>query len=1446
MLPHPTLVSHARLPPSTQLNALDVPPPPSAAKWSARALVDLFCATILHSLDRDELRTYLARYQRGPRAPLLRIADFKCGVLSADRHFDCGTDEMPLLDRHFGVSTVVYFSAGQGTFVACDAIQPGSDGIHRPLPLPSHSAKAVVGTVHLVIGDAHYGALLPRASLAPGRASATAWPPASPPFVELFVPSYLAASRCRGRAAPLERPETPRTVRQGGGEPLPPATPPPPSSPERPTHSLTQRLLAGGLAPPTPSIVQEFLALPLVDAVSTLLQVLRGDVGLASSLRTVGASMCKGLDAKLLDAAIVAEPASNSLLSELRTALSTALTAPDLQQSPSNASKAFVMAAQQLRGDIDDALQAISIRCGRMVNAGPSGAQTASHVDQVTHTDADGDSAGNDWYDDWDGGWEDSVGDAVAEGNVGRETSGEAGVASQGAQGGTVAAAGSTSHFEAPVSVSLQIRGRPTVRPIYVRVKLRVVRAPCTICLRRTVRCRAKEEPKEEEVEPKEEAQMRSLGKTCRVSGGASCRFNGLLTLTVPERGTVVDLLLPGRRVTRPQGGGTQVAATSRASMRCAAGLKCGSEQGVRASKSEQDASASAAAAAATAAAAASGSFADDADDRLAALSDRAQIVFRACRAAHGASPTAVPSPAAPAPAAPAPAAPLPAASAPAASAPAAPASGPAVQGRQPAPAVPAQAAPAPVPPALAPPALAAGSCSLCRRPFGEKSKSKCSGIGTHKCVQAFATRARELGLLRSTSSTESFGASGDSPSPASFSTVLPTVLDGYPHILLFGEPGTGKSHLLTLLASCRLDELPRRRVAVVAVYGVVALNVGGWTLASWGGLGHDEVLFSQEGGKSLDASALLARIQLNAGALARWRTVTWLALDEASLLSCELFDVLEEVARRIRGTDAFFGGIRFIMAFDFYQLFSVSTRAMPRTPLFMSRSWDSLVGGALCVELIEQHRFANDERLRQLCSAARHNSIQPDQDTLLRMLSRPLAQHLQNVAVTLAPHRDTVRKRNEAALNALPGEPRAFPMHSMDLGPQPAKKAKLCMSVSAPLGDELLVLKVDSLVMSPVNRRDVGLANGSVGRVTRFTQPTVPSPYAELPVVLWERGIGNREPFEETVTWLPVEPYDGDPQSVDVCLPLLLAHAMTIHKAVGSNLVAVELDVSRDCFAHGQLYEALSRVETLEHLCVVGWSSLTLDRSLADESAEIMSALQRTMQRLHRAAVECSGRAAHLCQLLGFAPHPMSGAPPAAAARAPAGSTAGAPPATAAPAPAGSSGSAISGNWEADGVPVDTAPLDDAQPESAAAEEVAGGSEFEFGDVELEEGPAANAAAAAAKAAEEAAAAKAAEEAAAAKAAEEAAAAKAAEEAAAAKAAEEAAAAKAAEEAAAAQAAEEAAAAKAAEEAAAKQPNPAAGSAQTPLLAILMLQHGDFDETLAEMWSQYINVSTG
>jgi len=57
--------------------------------------------------------------------------------------------------------------------------------------------------------------------------------------------------------------------------------------------------------------------------------------------------------------------------------------------------------------------------------------------------------------------------------------------------------------------------------------------------------------------------------------------------------------------------------------------------------------------------------------------------------------------------------------------------------------------------------------------------------------------------------------------------------------------------------------------------------------------------------------------------------------------------------------------------------------------------------------------------------------------------------------------------------------------------------------------------------------------------------------------------------------------------QFTRVQFPIIPAYCVTIHKAQGQSLAKAGLFVDRDCFAHGQLYTALSRVG--------GWSALTV-----------------------------------------------------------------------------------------------------------------------------------------------------------------------------------------------------------------------------------------------------------
>jgi ATP-dependent DNA helicase PIF1 len=124
---------------------------------------------------------------------------------------------------------------------------------------------------------------------------------------------------------------------------------------------------------------------------------------------------------------------------------------------------------------------------------------------------------------------------------------------------------------------------------------------------------------------------------------------------------------------------------------------------------------------------------------------------------------------------------------------------------------------------------------------------------------------------------------------------------------------------------------------------------------------------------------------------------------------------------------------------------------------------------------------------------------------------------------------------------------------------------------------DQELKLKVGAHVMCIVNMTsDKGgsleICNGSQGLVTGFC------PITGCPVVKYNNG------FEQVMTrhtWTSERIPGVGVQQV----PLILAWALTIHKAQGSTLDAAEIDVGSGIFECGQTYVALSRVKSLEGL---------------------------------------------------------------------------------------------------------------------------------------------------------------------------------------------------------------------------------------------------------------------
>ncbi|CZR57272.1 related to PIF1 protein precursor [Phialocephala subalpina] len=427
--------------------------------------------------------------------------------------------------------------------------------------------------------------------------------------------------------------------------------------------------------------------------------------------------------------------------------------------------------------------------------------------------------------------------------------------------------------------------------------------------------------------------------------------------------------------------------------------------------------------------------------------------------------------------------------------------------------------------------------------------------------------------------------------------------------VFFTGSAGTGKSVLMRAIIADLRKKFVREpdRVAVTASTGLAACNIGGVTLHSFGGIGL---------GKE-DVPALVKKIKRNQKAKNRWLRTKILIIDEISMVDGDLFDKLEGIARAMRNNGRPFGGIQLVITGDFFQLPPVpdyESKGRGVKFAFDAGTWATAIHHTIGLTEVFRQK---DPVFANMLNEMRLGKISNETIAAFKRMSRKIDYGDALMATELFPTRNEVENANAFKMRSLHGKPYKFEAADTGSIQDETMREKLLSNMMAP---KVLELKKGAQVML-IKNMDDGLVNGSLGKVMAFQTEAMFEIYDNDPDVLdssiatedlteqqqgMRANMAKKESSAKESQMYPlvrfsmpdgtsrdllvqheewkVELPNGEIQAQRRQLPLILAWALSIHKAQGQTLERVKIDLRR-VFEKGQAYVALSRATSQDGL---------------------------------------------------------------------------------------------------------------------------------------------------------------------------------------------------------------------------------------------------------------------
>lgn len=410
-------------------------------------------------------------------------------------------------------------------------------------------------------------------------------------------------------------------------------------------------------------------------------------------------------------------------------------------------------------------------------------------------------------------------------------------------------------------------------------------------------------------------------------------------------------------------------------------------------------------------------------------------------------------------------------------------------------------------------------------------------------------------------------------------------------NIFITGPGGTGKTYSIKKIYQHAKEN--GKRICVTALTGVasVLLDCNATTIHSWAGIGIS----------SNNRSDIQIINKINRSKFYRhnWENTDILVIDEISMMSSKMFELLNKIGQVIRNNKKPFGGIQLIFSGDFFQLPPVKETIFCFESPYFTTSFHRIIN------LTKIYR-QNDPVYKKLLLNMRKGQITRKSIELLNSKTINALEEIDNDKTTrLVPTKAKANEINEYFINKIKGKKYTYKRSyketienltkmeklKLDLMSEDEKETEYNFIKSSTLTEEQLTLKVGTYVMCIANLDlATGIANGSTGIVVDFT----PEKY---PLVKFDKHdkevvIGKKEWKSDNVPGISL--YQ---------IPLILAWGITIHKAQGLTLDKAIIDVGKDLFEAGQMYVALSRLKSLDGLYLQNFdlNSLKINKKVLD-----------------------------------------------------------------------------------------------------------------------------------------------------------------------------------------------------------------------------------------------------